>query len=57
VLVEATEVARGAASGAELRSAHYELLTIEDGLIVRVREYYGAGDAFEAAGLPEADDG
>jgi ketosteroid isomerase-like protein len=56
VLVEATEVARGAASGAEVRSAHYELLTIEDGLIVRVREYYSAGEAFKAAGLPAADD-
>ena len=53
VLVEATEVARGAASGAEVRSIQYELLTISDGLIMRIREYYSAGDAFEAAGLSE----
>ena len=53
VLVEATEVGRGAASGVEVRSTHYELLTIRDGRIVRIREYYSAGDAFEAAGLSE----
>ena len=53
VLVEATEVGRGATSGAEVRSAHYELLTIRDGMIVRVREFYNTGDAFEAAGLRE----
>ena len=53
VLVEATEVGRGAASGAEVRSTNYELLTIRDGMIVRIREYYNTGDAFEAAGLRE----
>lgn len=53
VLVEATEVGRGAASGAEVRSTHYELLTIRGGMIARIREYYSAGDAFEAAGLSE----
>jgi len=53
VLVEATEVARGAASGAEVRSTQYELLTIRDGMIVRIREYYSAGDAFGAVGLSE----
>ena len=51
VLVEATEVARGAISGAEVRSTNYELLTIRDGMIVRIREFYNPGDAFEAAGL------
>jgi SnoaL-like domain len=40
VLVEATEVGRGAASGAEVRTANYELLTIRDGMIVRSREFY-----------------
>jgi ketosteroid isomerase-like protein len=53
VLVEATEVGRGATSGAEVRSTHYELLTIRDGLIVRIREYYDEGRALEAAGLSE----
>ena len=53
VLVEATEVGRGAASGAEVRSTNYELLTIRDGMIVRIREFYDTGDAFEAAGLRE----
>ena len=51
VLVEATEVGRGATSGAEVRSTHYELLTIRDGMIVRIREFYDEGDALEAAGL------
>ena len=53
VLVEATEVGRGAISGAEVRSTHYELLTIRGGLIVRIREYYDEGNALEAAGLRE----
>ena len=53
VLVEATEVGRGATSGAEVRATNYELLTIRDGLIVRIREYYDEGKALEAAGLRE----
>jgi ketosteroid isomerase-like protein len=53
VLVEATEVGRGAASGAEVRSTNYELLTIRDGMIVRIREFYDESDALEAAGLSE----
>jgi ketosteroid isomerase-like protein len=53
VLVEAAEVGRGAMSGAKVRSTNYELLTIRDGLIVRIREFYDEGDAFEAAGLAE----
>jgi ketosteroid isomerase-like protein len=53
VLVVATEVGRGAASGAEVRSSHYELLTIRDRMIVRIREFYNTGDAFQAAGLQE----
>jgi ketosteroid isomerase-like protein len=53
VLVEATEVARGARSGAELRSTHFELLTIREGLIVRIREFYDEANALEAAGLRE----
>ena len=47
------EVATGAASGAEVRSLNYELITIEDGLILRFREFYDEGDALEAAGLRE----
>ena len=51
VLVKASEVGRGATSGAEVRQTNYELLTIRDGLIVRIREYYDEGKALEAAGL------
>jgi ketosteroid isomerase-like protein len=51
VLVEATEIGRGARSGADVRSTHYELLTIRDGLIVSIREFYDEGKALEAAGL------
>ena len=51
VLVEAAEVGRGAASGAEVRSTNYELLTIRDGMITRIREYYDRDKALEAAGL------
>ena len=53
VLVVATEVGRGAMSGAEVRSTNYELLTIRDGLIVRIREYYDEANALEAAGLSQ----
>ncbi len=53
VLVEATEVGRGAASGAEVRTTNYELLTIRDGMIVRIREFYDESAALEAAGLRE----
>ena len=51
VLVEAVEIARGAVSGAKVHSTHFELLTIRDGLIVTVHEFYDEGDAFAAAGL------
>jgi ketosteroid isomerase-like protein len=53
VLVEASEVGRGIKSGAEVRTTNYELLTIRDGMIVRIREFYDEGDALEAAGLSE----
>jgi ketosteroid isomerase-like protein len=53
VLVKANEVGRGATSGAEVRSTNYELLTIRDGMIVHIREFYDEGDALEAAGLRE----
>jgi ketosteroid isomerase-like protein len=51
VLVEATEVGRGAKSGAETSSTNFELLTIHEGMIVRVREFYDEAVALEAAGL------
>jgi ketosteroid isomerase-like protein len=51
VLVVGLEVGIGALSGAEVRSVNYELLTIRDGLIVRLREFYDEGAAIEAAGL------
>ena len=53
VLVVGVEVGRGARSGAEVRSVDYELLTIRDGMIVRIREYYDEGQALEAAGVSE----
>jgi ketosteroid isomerase-like protein len=53
VLVIGTEVGRGARSGADVRSTNYELLTIRDAMIVRIREFYDEGNALEAAGLPE----
>jgi ketosteroid isomerase-like protein len=53
VLVVATEEGRGATSGAEVRSTNYELLTIRDGMIVRIREFYDESTALEAAGLQE----
>jgi ketosteroid isomerase-like protein len=51
VLVEAVEIGRGAVSGAKVHSTHYELLTIRDGLIVGIQEFYDEGEALEAAGL------
>ena len=53
VLVEATEVGRGAISGAEIHSTNYQLLTFRDGMIVRIREYYAEANALKAAGLSE----
>jgi ketosteroid isomerase-like protein len=54
VLVVGTEIATGAMSGAEVRSVDYELLTIRDGMIVRIREYYDEATALAAAGLSES---
>jgi ketosteroid isomerase-like protein len=53
VLVVGREVATGAMSGAEVRAVDYQLLTIRNGLIVRIREFYDEGNAVEAAGLSE----
>ena len=53
VLVVATEIGRGAVSGVEVRSTNYELLTIRDGLIVRIREFYEEAEALKSAGLRE----
>ena len=53
VLVVGREVGTGATSGAEVRAVDYELLTIRNGLIVRIREFYDEGNALEAAGLSE----
>ena len=53
MLVEATELGRGAKSGAEVRTTEYELLTIRDGMIVRILEFYDESAALEAAGLRE----
>jgi len=53
VLVAATEIGRGAKSGAEVRTRNFELITVRDGLIVRIREFYDERLAFEAAGLSE----
>jgi len=53
VLVVATEVGRGAMSGANVHSTHFELLTIRDRMIMRIREFYDEGSALRAAGLRE----
>ena len=53
VLVVGLEVGRGAISGAEVRSHTYELLTIQNGKIVRFRDFHDERDAFEAARLRE----
>ena len=53
VLVVGREVGTGAMSGGEVRAVDYELLTIRNGLIVRIREFYDEGNALEAAGLSE----
>ena len=46
-------MARGALSGAEVRSVNHELLTVKDGMIVRFREFFDEHEALEAAGLSE----
>jgi ketosteroid isomerase-like protein len=53
VLVAALEIARGEMSGAEVRSTNYELLTIRDGMIVRICEFYDERRALRAAGLQD----
>jgi ketosteroid isomerase-like protein len=53
VLVVGVESGTGAASGVEISSLNYELLTIRDGMIVRYREFYDERAALEAAGLSE----
>ena len=53
VLIVATEVGCGAKSGAEIRSTNFELLTIRERMIVRIREFYDEVPALEAAGLSE----
>jgi ketosteroid isomerase-like protein len=51
VLVVGAEIGRGARSGADVRSPSYELLTIREGMIVRIREFSDERAALEAAGL------
>ena len=53
VLVVATEIGRGAMSGAEVRTTNFELITVREGMIVRIREFYDEAIALEAAGLSE----
>ena len=53
VLVVGHEVGKGAISGVEVRAVDFELLTIRDGLIVRIREFYDEDAALQAAGLTE----
>ena len=53
VLVVGREVGTGALRGGEVRAVQYELLTIRNGFIVSIREFYAEGNALEAAGLAE----
>jgi len=51
VLVSGQEQARGAASGAAVRSDIYAVLTFRGGKVLRYREFYDESAAREAAGL------
>jgi len=50
VLVISNEQARGAASGAAIRSRNYIVMTLRDGKLLRYREFYDELAAREAAG-------
>jgi ketosteroid isomerase-like protein len=53
VIVPARLTGRGRLSGAPVDVTFTLLLTIRDGMIVRIREFYDTDDALEAAGLRE----
>jgi ketosteroid isomerase-like protein len=50
VLVISEERARGAASGAAIRSRNYIVVTLREGKLLRYREFYDERAAREAAG-------
>jgi ketosteroid isomerase-like protein len=51
VVAVVREVARGRASGVEIDSRWGYLVTVEEGLIVRIEAYRDAGQALQVAGL------
>jgi uncharacterized protein len=51
VIAVVREVARGRASGVEIDSRWGYLVTVEEGLIVRIEAYRDAGQALQVAGL------
>jgi uncharacterized protein len=51
VLAVVREVARGRSSGLEVDGRWGYLVTVEDGLIVRIEAYRDAGQALQVAGL------
>ncbi len=50
MLVISNEQARGAASGAAIRSRNYIVMTLRDGKLLRYREFYDEPAARDAAG-------
>jgi ketosteroid isomerase-like protein len=53
VLVVGREQGRGAASGAPVTAAIYQVLTIKDGKVLRFQEFYDQAPALRAVGLSE----
>lgn len=54
VLAVAREHGRGASSGVTVSARIFVLVTFRDGKVLRYREFYDEGAAFEAAGLDRA---
>jgi ketosteroid isomerase-like protein len=55
VLVIFSERGRGASSGAEVAARNFMVITVRDGKILRYREFYDEGAAYEAAGIGAQD--
>jgi ketosteroid isomerase-like protein len=51
------EVARGRASGVEIDSRWGYVITVEEGLIVRIEAYRDAAQALQVAGVGESEIG
>jgi ketosteroid isomerase-like protein len=51
VLARTRHRGRGKGSGVEVQQQIFQLLTLRDGKVVRMRMYYDEAEALEAAGL------